>query len=61
MSRPPTRPAALEMRPPRMKNVRSLEKNQCCTSRRCSSAQAASSSMPMPVSRRSASLSMSRP
>ena len=38
-----------------------MEKNQCCTSRRCSSAQAASSSMPMPVSRRSASLSMSRP
>ena len=60
-SSPPATPATLLMRPPRTKNVRSDEKNQCCTSWRCSRAQAASSSRPMPSRLRPASLSMSMP
>ena len=57
----PTKPAVFEIRPPLIKNVRSDEKNQWFTSSLCSMVQFASVSISMPLSLRSASLSIKSP
>ena len=59
--RPPNTAAVFEMRPPRTKNVRSVEKNQWCSFSLFASIHFARSSADMPASRSVAAVSISRP